>query len=138
MATSKTQDELRKQYDSVPVSLDDPEVQKMIRQADEMMGKPARMLLAQAGLDSSTSSPFQLVDLACGAVLVAACLQESVQPEVLAQSKILCADISERFVNILDQRVERDRWVNVESAVFDAQVSYEGGLVKHRRRLTKL
>ncbi|EEU37453.1 uncharacterized protein NECHADRAFT_51474 [Fusarium vanettenii 77-13-4] len=94
----------------------------MINQADEMMGKPARMLITQAGLASITTS-FNLVDLGCGTGLVASCVLKAVQPSVLSESKILCTDVNARFVDILLQRIQRDKWINVDAAVGDAQIS---------------
>lgn len=123
MAHAKAQDELQKRYDEGPQSLEDPEVEHMISQADEMMGEPARMLIAQAGLERSTTTSFSLLDHGCGTGLIASCLQEMIQPSVLSQSKIFCADINARFVDILMQRARRDQWINVDAAVLDARVS---------------
>lgn len=121
MSETKAQHELQQRYNAGSQSLEDPEVQHMINQADEMMGKPARMLIAQAGLASTTTS-FNLVDLGCGTGLVASCVLEAVQPSILSESKILCTDVNARFVDILMQRVQKDKWINVDAAVGDAQV----------------
>lgn len=88
MAHTKAQDELQKRYEEVSQSLEDPEVEHMISQADEMMGKPARMLIAQAGLSRSTTANFVLLDHGCGTGLIASCLQEVIRPSVLSQSRI--------------------------------------------------
>ncbi|KAJ4179412.1 hypothetical protein NW767_013747 [Fusarium falciforme] len=128
MADTKAQYELQQRYDACSQSLEDPEVQHLINQADEMMGKPARMLIAQAGLGPSTTTSFNLVDLGCGTGLVASCVLESVQSSVLSESKILCTDANVRFVDILMQRAQRDKWINVDAAVGDAQNS---GLPEH-------
>ncbi|KAL2674283.1 hypothetical protein Neosp_012734 [[Neocosmospora] mangrovei] len=122
MAETKAQQELQQRYNAGSQSLEDPEVQHMINQADEMMGKPARMLIEQAGLASTTTS-FNLVDLGCGTGLIASCILEAVPPSVLSESKILCTDVNARFVDILLQRVQRDKWINVDAAVGDAQNS---------------
>ncbi|KAG5808257.1 hypothetical protein H9Q74_007705 [Fusarium xylarioides] len=66
MAHAKAQDELQKRYEEGSQSLEDPEVEHMMSQADEMMGKPARMLIAQAGLERSTTTSFSLLDHGCG------------------------------------------------------------------------
>ncbi|QGI59628.1 hypothetical protein CEK26_001754 [Fusarium fujikuroi] len=124
MAHAKAQDELQKRYEEGPQSLEDPEVEYMISQADEMMGKPERMLIAQAGLQPLTTTSFSLLGHGCGTGLIASCLQEVIQPS----SKILCADVNARFVNILLQRAGRDQWINVDAAVLDAQ---DSGLPKH-------
>ncbi|RMJ11624.1 hypothetical protein CDV36_008715 [Fusarium kuroshium] len=128
MADTKAQSELHQRYNEGSKSLEDPEVQHMINQADEMMGKPARMLIAQAGLGPSTTTSFNLLDLGCGTGLVASCVLEVVPPSVLSESKILCTDVNARFVDILTQRAQRDKWVNVDAAVGDAQNS---GLPEH-------
>ncbi|KAF4497780.1 S-adenosyl-L-methionine-dependent methyltransferase [Fusarium agapanthi] len=66
MAHAKAQDELQKRYEEGSQSLEAPEVEHMVAQADKMMGKPARMLIAQAGLDHSTTTSFSLLDHGCG------------------------------------------------------------------------
>ncbi|KAF5699476.1 s-adenosyl-L-methionine-dependent methyltransferase [Fusarium globosum] len=128
MAHAKAQDELQKRYEEGPQSLEDPEVEHMISQADEMMGKPARMLIAQAGLSRSTTTSFSLLDHGCGTGLIASYLQEVIEPPFLSQSRIFCADINARLVDILMQRARRDKWINVDAAVLDAQ---DSGLPNH-------
>ncbi|KAF5685098.1 s-adenosyl-L-methionine-dependent methyltransferase [Fusarium denticulatum] len=128
MAHAKAQDGLQKRYEEGSQSLEDHEVEHMISQADKMMGIPARMLIAQAGLDHCTTTSFSLLDHGCGTGLIASCLQEVIQPSLLSQSRIFCADINSRFVHILLQRARRDQWTNVKAAVLDAQNS---GLPKH-------
>ncbi|RGP66724.1 s-adenosyl-l-methionine-dependent methyltransferase [Fusarium sporotrichioides] len=128
MAHTKAQDELQKRYSEGSWSLEDPEVEHMISQADKMMGKSARMLIAQAGLEHSTTTSFNLLDHGCGTGLVASCLQEIIQPSVLSKSSIFCADINERLVDILLQRARRDQWINVDASVLDAQ---DSGLPNH-------
>lgn len=123
MAHTKAQDELQKHYSEGSRSLDDPDVEHMITQADKMMGKPARMLIAQAGLEHPNTISFNLLDHGCGTGLIASCLQEMIQPSVLSQSSIFCADINARLVDILLQRARRDQWINVDASVLDAQVS---------------
>jgi SAM-dependent methyltransferase len=122
MAHARAQDELQKRYEEGSQSLEDPEVEHMIAQADKMMGIPARILIAQAGLDHSTTTKFSLLDHGCGTGLIASCLQEAIQPFVLSQSRSFCADINALFIDILLQRARRDQWINVEAAVLDAQV----------------
>ncbi|KAF5542974.1 hypothetical protein FMEXI_7209 [Fusarium mexicanum] len=119
---------LQKRYEGGSQSLEYPEVEHMNSQADKMMGKPARMLIAQAGLDRSTTTSFSLLDHGCGTGLIASCPQEAIQPSVLSQSRIVCADVNARFVDILLQRARRDQWINVDATVLDAQ---ETGLSKH-------
>lgn len=123
MAHAKAQDELQKRYEEGSQSLEDPEVEHMISQADEMMGKPARMLIAQARLSRSTTTSFSLLDHGRGTGLIASYLQEVIEPPFLSQSRIFCADINARFVDILVQHARRDKWINVDAAVLDAQVS---------------
>ncbi|KAF5686245.1 s-adenosyl-L-methionine-dependent methyltransferase [Fusarium circinatum] len=128
MTHAKAQDELQKRYEEGSQSLEDPEVEHMISQADKMMGNPARTLIAKAGLDHSTTTRFSLLDHGCGTGLIASCLQEVIYPSVLSQSRIFCADVNARFVDILLQRARRDQWINVDATVLDAQ---ESGLPKH-------
>ncbi|UZP40217.1 hypothetical protein NXS19_008033 [Fusarium pseudograminearum] len=128
MAHTKAQDELQKHYSEGSRSLDDPDVEHMISQAAKMMGKPARMLIAQAGLEHPDTTSFNLLDHGCGTGLIASCLQEMIQSSVLSQSSIFCADINARLVDILLQRARRDQWINVDASVLDAQ---DSGLPNH-------
>ncbi|CAI6083980.1 hypothetical protein V2G26_020079 [Clonostachys chloroleuca] len=131
MDNKKIQDTLRKQYDALS-TLDDEGVDRMIRQSEEFMGGIARLLLEQAGLGSGTTTSFDLVDHACGTGPIAARLQEMIQPDVLRQSRILCADVNQAFVDILTKRVRKLGWINVETKVLDAQDSgIAGGLFNY-------
>ncbi|KAI1113854.1 S-adenosyl-L-methionine-dependent methyltransferase [Nemania sp. NC0429] len=89
--------------------------------SERIMRRPAGLLLAQAGLDASTSQPFTLLDHACGTGLIAAHLQATLDKQVLSQSKMTCADISVGFVEALKRRVSAHGWVNVETSILDAQ-----------------
>ncbi|CAG9990483.1 unnamed protein product [Clonostachys byssicola] len=122
MDNQKIQETLRKQYDALS-TLDDEGVDRMIRQSEEFMGGIARLLLEQAGLSSATATSFDLVDHACGTGPIAARLQETIQPDVLRQSRILCADVNQAFVDILTKRARKLDWINVETKVLDAQNS---------------
>ncbi|KAI1346516.1 S-adenosyl-L-methionine-dependent methyltransferase [Xylaria sp. FL0043] len=102
---------------------DDERLEKFIEDSERIMRRPAVLLLAQAGLDASTSEPFTLLDHACGTGPIAAHLQENVDKQVLSRSKILCADISANLVDTLKKRAEQHKWVNVETAILDAQNS---------------
>ncbi|KAI0536625.1 S-adenosyl-L-methionine-dependent methyltransferase [Xylaria digitata] len=102
---------------------DDTRLDKFIADSERIMRRPARLLLAQAGLDASTSEPFTLLDHACGIGPIAAHLQGSVDRYVLSRSKMLCADISENLVVTLKRRAEKHEWINVETTVLDAQKS---------------
>ncbi|KAI0813834.1 S-adenosyl-L-methionine-dependent methyltransferase [Xylaria sp. FL0064] len=102
---------------------DDERLEKFIEGSERIMRRPAVLLLAQAGLHASTSEPFTLLDHACGTGPIAAHLQENVDKQVLSRSKILCADISPSLVDTLKKRAKKHEWVNVETAILDAQNS---------------
>ncbi|VUC36642.1 unnamed protein product [Clonostachys rosea] len=122
MDNQKIQETLRKQYDALS-ALDDEGVDKMVRQTEEFMGGIARLLLEQAGLGPATTASFDLVDHACGTGPIAARLQETIQPDVLRQSRIFCADVNQAFIDILTKRARKLDWINVETKVLDAQDS---------------
>ncbi|KAI8956849.1 S-adenosyl-L-methionine-dependent methyltransferase [Daldinia sp. FL1419] len=50
-------------------------------------------------------------------------LQDCVDPRLLKESKVVCADFNENLMNILKRRATKYRWINVETAVIDAQHS---------------
>ncbi|KAI0185767.1 S-adenosyl-L-methionine-dependent methyltransferase [Xylaria flabelliformis] len=102
---------------------DDERLDKFIQDSERIMRRPAGLLLAQAGLDASTSEPIALLDHACGTGPIAAHLYETVDKKILSQSKMLCADVSENLVGTLKRRAGKNGWSNVETAVLDAQKS---------------
>ncbi|KAI0549201.1 S-adenosyl-L-methionine-dependent methyltransferase [Xylaria curta] len=120
---AKAQEELEKMFKTFASGFDDERLDKFIEDSERIMRRPAGLLLAQAGLDASTSKPITLLDLACGTGPIAAHLYETVDKQVLSQSKMLCADISENLVGTLKRRAEKNGWSNVETAVLDAQKS---------------
>ncbi|KAJ2986970.1 hypothetical protein NUW58_g4768 [Xylaria curta] len=119
----KTQEELKKQFKTFASGFDDEQLDNFIADSENIMRPPAGLLLAQAGLDASTSKPFTLLDHACGVGPIAAELQTTVNKQVLAQSKIMCADINDNLVGALKRRVGKYGWGNVETSVLDAQKS---------------
>ncbi|OTB09917.1 hypothetical protein K445DRAFT_323511 [Daldinia sp. EC12] len=121
--TSAEQKELQKLYGSFAGGLSDEELERTIANSERIMRRPAGLLLSQAGLDESTSKPFSLLDNACGAGPVAAHLQEHINHKLLSESKVVCADFNENLVNILKRRASKYNWINVETAVADAQHS---------------
>ncbi|KAI0161938.1 S-adenosyl-L-methionine-dependent methyltransferase [Hypoxylon sp. FL1284] len=125
MANSR-HDELQKLYGGVSGLNDqglDEGLEKFISSSEQIMKRPAGLLLAQVGLNESTSRPFTLLDNACGTGPVVAHLQDHIDEELLSKSKIVCADFNENFVDILRRRVAHHGWANIETAVVDAQHS---------------
>ncbi|KAI1801090.1 S-adenosyl-L-methionine-dependent methyltransferase [Daldinia bambusicola] len=120
---SVEQKELQKLYGSFTGGLADEELERMITDSERIMRGPAGLLLSQAGLDKSTSKPFALLDNACGTGPIAAHLQDHVDRTLLSKSKVVCADFNENLVDILKRRAEKYCWINVETAVVDAQQS---------------
>ncbi|RYP06360.1 hypothetical protein DL764_003205 [Monosporascus ibericus] len=120
---SASQKELQKLYASSRNGLDDEGLATLIDASELIMRSPARILLAQMGLDKSVTAPFRLLDNACGAGPIAAELQDQIDAQVLARSKVLCADFHASMVDTLKRRVVMNGWSNIETAVFDAQNS---------------
>ncbi|KAI1820003.1 S-adenosyl-L-methionine-dependent methyltransferase [Xylaria intraflava] len=112
-----------KMFQNYSSGFGDEQLDRFIADSERMMRPPATLLLAQAGLDASTSEPFTLLDHACGTGPIAAHLQANVDQRVLSQSKILCADVHSTMADTLKKRVEKHKWVNVETAYLDAQES---------------
>ncbi|KAI1170969.1 S-adenosyl-L-methionine-dependent methyltransferase [Nemania sp. FL0916] len=120
---AKPQPGLSKFFKTFASEFSDEQLHKFITDGERIMRKPAALLLAQAGLDTSTSQPFALLDHGCGTGPIAAHLQATIDKQVLSQSKLLCADLSSNMVGILKKRAEKHDWVNIETAVLDAQNS---------------
>lgn len=80
-------------------------------------------MLTKIGLDASATEPFTLLDHGCGLGVIAPVLMETVQHKVLEESSIICADLSEKLVESVQGRIEKEVWVNCEAKVVDAQVS---------------
>ncbi|KAI1463073.1 S-adenosyl-L-methionine-dependent methyltransferase [Daldinia caldariorum] len=120
---SVVQKELQKIFRSFGGDVADEELERMIADSDRIMKGLAGLLLSEAGLDESTSKPFALLDNACGIGPVSAHLQDHVDRKLLSESKVVCADFNENLVNILKRRAEKYHWINVETAVVDAQQS---------------
>ncbi|KAI0459489.1 S-adenosyl-L-methionine-dependent methyltransferase [Xylaria acuta] len=120
---AKAQEELGKMFKTFASGFDSERLDKFIEDSERIMRRPAGLLLAQAGLDASTSKPVTLLDHACGTGPIAAHLYETVDRQVLLQSKMVCADLSENLVATLKRRAEKNGWSNVETAVLDAQKS---------------
>ncbi|KAI3316665.1 S-adenosyl-L-methionine-dependent methyltransferase [Xylariaceae sp. AK1471] len=101
----------------------DEQLDKFIADSERIMRRPAGLLLAKAGLNASTSKPFILLDHACGTGPIAAHLQETIDRQVLSRSRMVCADVNDNLVDTLKSRAEKHKWVNVETAILDAQKS---------------
>ena len=117
--------ELQKLYGSFVGGMTDEEMEKVVGDSERIMRAPAAWLLAQAGLGKSTSKPFALLDNACGTGPIVAHLQDEVDKKVLSESKIVCSDFNGNLVDVLRRRSAKYGWINVETAVGDAQVSWQ-------------
>jgi len=80
-------------------------------------------MLKQIGLTADTNQPFRLVDNGCGAGVVAAELQRLIRPEVMKESSVLCGDFPESMVELVQERIKGEGWVNTRAERIDAQVS---------------
>lgn len=118
---AKAQEELGKMFKTFSSDFDEERLDKFVQGSERIMRQPAALLLAQAGLDASTNQPFTLLDQACGVGPVAAHLQTTLDGQLLSQSKMLCFDTSSNLVETLGKRAEKYKWVNVETAILDAQ-----------------
>ncbi|KAI4602444.1 hypothetical protein KJ359_009688 [Pestalotiopsis sp. 9143b] len=116
-------DTLQKTYSNFSSGLNDHDLDKILRNTDAVMAVPVTKLLAQVGIDSSRTEPFHLLDNACGTGAVVAQLQRIVGSDVLGKSKILCGDINQPHLDILQRRMSKNDWVNTEVATIDAQDS---------------
>lgn len=124
MSSTNNQEALQKLFGSFSNGSDDQRVEELIADSDRIMRFPAKNMLTGIGLDQSTTAPFTLLDNACGIGPVAAELRDQVDSNVLAESKILCADFNANLVDTLMRRIELKGWSNIETAVIDAQVRH--------------
>ncbi|KAI1410354.1 S-adenosyl-L-methionine-dependent methyltransferase [Hypoxylon sp. FL1857] len=120
MATTQEK-ELQKLYGKFTGGLSDEELDRVIADAERIMRGPAGLLLTLVGLDEHTSKPFTLLDNACGTGPIVAHLQDHIDKKVLSESKIICADVNGNLVDTVKRRAAKYGWVNVETAVADAQ-----------------
>lgn len=97
--------------------------QFLITQMTQISMPLARNMLENIGLNSSSTTPFTLLDHGCGLGIVAPVLMETVPPGVVEQSRVVCADLSETLVDTVKHRIEKERWVGCEAKVIDAEVS---------------
>ncbi|KAK4151020.1 S-adenosyl-L-methionine-dependent methyltransferase [Chaetomidium leptoderma] len=89
-------------------------------------------LLSQMGVDKDTNTPFKLLENACGAGVVAPVLQQTVKPEVLKQSSIVCGDFSDQVIGLAKRRMESEGWINTEVTKVDAQkIPFADGAFTH-------
>ncbi|KAI1455927.1 S-adenosyl-L-methionine-dependent methyltransferase [Annulohypoxylon moriforme] len=131
MATTQ-QKELQKLYSSVTGGSDDEELERLVAGSERIMRGPAGLLLSQAGLDESSTQPFQLLDNACGTGPIVAHLQDHIDKKLLSESKIVCADFNANLVAMLKRRAVKYNWINVDTAVGDAQNSgFPAGSFSH-------
>ncbi|ETS82947.1 hypothetical protein PFICI_04823 [Pestalotiopsis fici W106-1] len=114
---------LQKTYNSFSSGMDDENLDKLLKSSDAIMGRPASMLLARAGIDASRTEPFYLLDNACATGTLGSRLQKIVDADVLEKSSVICGDIVEPSLDILKKRIEKDGWVNTKVAIIDAQHS---------------
>ncbi|KAI5459744.1 S-adenosyl-L-methionine-dependent methyltransferase [Mariannaea sp. PMI_226] len=78
-------------------------------------------LLSQLELTSDTSTPFTLLDGACGTGVLTQQVQSTMPKHVLSESSILCFDNSEQMVGIVNKRIGAEGWINTKTAVLDAK-----------------
>jgi hypothetical protein len=115
---------LQKTYAQFANEKTEEQQSQMLRDTDAIMSGPATAMLARAGLDGNTRAPFQLLDTACGSGAVVAQLQRIVPRDVLANSRVLCADINEPMLDVLRRRAAVEGWADATEVVaVDAQVS---------------
>jgi len=81
----------------------------------------ALQMLNQMGLGEDTAAPFTLFENACGPGVVAPALQQTIKPDVLKQSSILCGDFSEPSVGLVKKRIDNEGWINTEAKRIDGQ-----------------
>ncbi|KAK4134466.1 S-adenosyl-L-methionine-dependent methyltransferase [Trichocladium antarcticum] len=92
----------------------------------------AARLLGQMGLGRETGGAVRVFENACGVGVVAPLLQQTLAPEVLGQSRIVCGDFSEQVVGLVRGRAEREGWVNTEAERVDAQkMRFDDGAFTH-------
>ncbi|KAJ4412527.1 hypothetical protein N0V82_008752 [Gnomoniopsis sp. IMI 355080] len=95
----------------------------LLQTMQAISGPLARNMIARIGLGASTTEPFTLLDHGCGLGVVAPVLMETVPRDVLERSSVVSADLSEKLVESVQARSEREGWVNCEARVVDAQNS---------------
>ena len=123
MNTTKGSEELQKLFANTKAAMGNSWQESLLINAQRVSAPLVVRMLGQIGLDENTTEPFCLVDNGCGAGVVAAELQRLIQPDVLKESSVLCGDLPETMVGLVQQRIENEGWVNTRAKTVDAQVS---------------
>ncbi|KAL2132434.1 hypothetical protein VTI74DRAFT_3803 [Chaetomium olivicolor] len=113
--------ELHKLYSNIKTAAGNAWEEKLLENARSVSAPLAIMMLEQMRLSGDTTTPFMLLENACGAGVVAPLLQQTIKHEVLRQSSILCGDFSEQVVGLTQKRIETEGWVNTEATRVDAE-----------------
>lgn len=122
MSTTTHARELHKLYQNIKTAIGSTTWEECLLENARSVSTPlAAKMLSQMGLGKDTSTPFRLLENACGAGVVAPLLQQIIRPEILKQSSILCGDFSDQAVELTNKRIESGAWVNTRATKIDAQ-----------------
>ena len=99
--------------------------------AETATSVPARAMLEKCGLLPSPPTNAIILDNACGAGIVTACLCESLDDSQRNALTVVCGDIDQTMVDLTSQRVRENVW-KVQVERLDAQaVSYQDTHFSH-------
>jgi methylase of polypeptide subunit release factors len=100
----------------------------------------ASALLERARFQEDLSKFEKLVvlDNACGTGIVSAKLMEMVGDQHATKVSLTCADISERLLVSVKERIERTPWPNAKTVIADAQVWFRPRRTQGSRSQTDL
>lgn len=96
-----------------------------VRTSKTVIRKLATPLLPKMGLTADRREPVMLLDNAAGAGVMAQEVNATLPRVTLQAGSILATDFSESLVQIMQDRIKNEGWINTEARVADAQVQLD-------------
>ena len=97
-------------------------MEKMVSQADYIMGPFADKLLQAAQFPPSDASRLVVLDQACGSGVVSSHIMSHLSSDDKTRLDLTCADISEPAIANMKKRIETSGWENTRAVAADAMV----------------
>ncbi|KAJ6782889.1 hypothetical protein PWT90_09922 [Aphanocladium album] len=92
-----------------------------VRTSKTVIAKLAAPILPKMGLTADRREPVKLLDNAAGAGVMAQELNRTLPRVTLQAGSILATDFSESLVQIMQDRIKAEGWINTEARIADAQ-----------------
>jgi ubiquinone/menaquinone biosynthesis C-methylase UbiE len=113
------------------MSFADPKIAEIYKSAEKLTGQYAKLLLEQAGINSTREDALTILDDACGTGVVSSQLYELLGNSAKEKLELVCGDISAPMIQYTSDRIEKSGWKGARAQVFDAQVLLYPKFVEH-------